>query len=797
MQADFTAPASPDNITISHTGSGPKAISGSNVVVSFDTETDSTVSGTIDSQAAVGDVSGTSGTLTLTLTGTETAGSDLTFSFVITDENGNAASAETAVKGDGADSAVQADFTAPASPDNITISHTGSGPKAISGSNVVVSFDTETDSTVSGTIDSQAAVGDVSGTSGTLTLTLTGTETAGSDLTFSFVITDENGNAASAETAVKGDGADSAVQADFTAPASPDNITISHTGSGPKAISGSNVVVSFDTETDSTVSGTIDSQAAVGDVSGTSGTLTLTLTGTETAGSDLTFSFVITDENGNAASAETAVKGDGADSAVQADFTAPASPDNITISHTGSGPKAISGSNVVVSFDTETDSTVSGTIDSQAAVGDVSGTSGTLTLTLTGTETAGSDLTFSFVITDENGNAASAETAVKGDGADSAVQADFTAPASPDNITISHTGSGPKAISGSNVVVSFDTETDSTVSGTIDSQAAVGDVSGTSGTLTLTLTGTETAGSDLTFSFVITDENGNAASAETAVKGDGADSAVQADFTAPASPDNITISHTGSGPKAISGSNVVVSFDTETDSTVSGTIDSQAAVENVSGTSGTLTLTLNGTETAGSDLTFSFVITDENGNAASAETAVKGDGADSAVQADFTAPASPDNITISHTGSGPKAISGSNVVVSFDTETDSTVSGTIDSQAAVGDVSGTSGTLTLTLTGTETAGSDLTFSFVITDENGNAASAETAVKGDGADSAVQADFTAPASPDNITISHTGSGPRQYQALTLLYHLIQRLTLLYLVPLTAKLQLVTYLVHLVL
>ena len=281
------------------------------------------MSGTIDGQDATGAVASTTGTLTLTLDGSETEGSNLAFSFVVTDENGNAASAETVVKGTGSASAVQADFTAPASPTDITISHTGSGPKAISGSDVVVTFDTEAGSTVSGTIDGQDATGTVASTTGTLTLTLDGSETEGSNLAFSFVVTDENGNAASAETAVKGTGSASAVQADFTAPASPTDITISHTGSGPKAISGSDVVVTFDTEAGSTVSGTIDGQDATGAVASTTGTLTLTLDGSETEGSNLAFSFVVTDENGNAASAETAVKGTGSASAVQADFTAP------------------------------------------------------------------------------------------------------------------------------------------------------------------------------------------------------------------------------------------------------------------------------------------------------------------------------------------------------------------------------------------------------------------------------------------------------------------------------------------
>ena len=758
VTADFTAPAVPTHISIFHDASN-RAKSGDIVTITFDTEADSAVTGTIGGENATFAFNGASSTLTRTLDGSETEGL-LDFSFVQTDATGNSATTQTEVRGTGRGTYVISDFTAPPVPTDISIISSGTSfAYAKLDDTVTVTFDTEEDSTVEGTIGGKNATFAFDGSYSTLTRTLDGSETEGI-LSFSFVQTDVIGNSAAAQTEVRGDSGETpSVTADFTAPDVSTHISIaSDNARDPtKATLDDTVTITFDTEEDSNVSdGTIDGQFSFFALNGTIGTLELFIDGTVTEGEPLTFEFAITDAAGNDGTVQSAVKGDGLGTSVTADFVAPDVPTHISIAHDGASTNAASGDIVTVTFDTEEGSFVTGTIDGEYATPDVTGTVGTLKLTLRGYETQGSPLTFEFTQIDATGNAAEPQNAVIGTGSETSVTIDPTAPAVPANISITSDNDDPTlAKSGDIVTVIFDTVKGSTVKGTIDGKNATFDSSGAVGTLKLTLSGDETEDVPLKFSFIQGNVHGSAA-AQSAVKGSGAGSSVTADFIAPDVPTHISISHDGASTNAKSGDIVTITFDTEADSTVEGTIGGENATFAFAGASSTLSRTLDGSETP-DVLTFSFVQTDAAGNDALAQDAVKGEGRTTSVTADFIAPDVPTHISISHDGASTNAKSGDIVTITFDTEADSAVKGTIGGENATFAFDGASSTLTRTLNGTETPGV-LAFSFVQTDAAGNDALAQDAVKGEGRTTSVTADFVAPAIPTNISITSDNADP---------------------------------------
>ena len=758
VTADFTAPAVPTHISIFHDASN-RAKSGDIVTITFDTEADSAVTGTIGGENATFAFNGTSSTLTRTLDGSETEGL-LDFSFVQTDATGNSATTQTEVRGTGRGTYVISDFTAPPVPTDISIISSGTSfAYAKLDDTVTVTFDTEEDSAVEGTIGGKNATFAFDGSYSTLTRTLNGTEPEGI-LSFSFVQTDVIGNSAAAQTEVRGDSGETpSVTADFTAPDVSTHISIaSDNARDPtKATLDDTVTITFDTEEDSNVvDGMIDGQFSFFALNGTIGTLELFIDGTVTEDEPLTFEFAITDAAGNDGTVQSAVKGSGTGSSVTADFVAPDVPTYISIAHDGVGTNAKSGDIVTVTFDTEEGSFVTGTIDGEYATPDVTGTVGTLKLTLRGYETQGSPLTFEFTQIDATGNAAEPQNAVIGTGSETSVTIDPTAPAVPANISITSDNDDPTlAKSGDIVTVTFDTVKGSTVKGTIDGKNAAFDPSGAVGTLKLTLSGDETEDVPLKFSFIQTNNDGSAA-AQTAVKGSGFGTSVTADFVAPVIPIDISIAHDGASTNAKSGDIVTITFDTEADSTVEGTIGGENAKFAFNGASSTLTRTLDGSETP-DVLTFSFVQTDAAGNDALAQDAVKGEGRTTSVTADFIAPDVPTHISISHDGASTNAKSGDIVTITFDTEADSTVEGTIGGENATFAFDGASSTLTRTLNGTETPGV-LAFSFVQTDAAGNDALAQDAVKGEGRTTSVTADFVAPAIPTNISITSDNADP---------------------------------------
>ena len=762
VTADFRAPAASANISIESDNTDPtRAKLGDIVTVTFDTEEGSTVEGTINGKNAKPDVTGTVGTLELTLDGTETEGASLAFKFTQTDAAGNIGVPQTAVRGSGAGDSVTVDFRAPAVPTYIYITHDGDYPNARLGDNVTVTFDTEEGSAVTGTIDGENAKFESDDFNGFLVLTLSGDETEVIPLTFSFVQSNSHGSTV-AQTAVKGSGDTTSVTADFVAPAVPTDISIASNNTDTSlAKLDDTVTITFGTDEGSAVTGTIDGKSAEFVYAGASSTLTRTLDGTETENAPLTFEFTQTDLAGNDAATQTAVRGSGSSSSVTADFVAPDVPDNISIESDNTDPtRAKLDDTVTVTFDTEEGSTVEGTINGKNAKPDVTGTVGTLELTLDGTETEGASLAFKFTQTDAAGNIGVTQTAVRGSGAGDSVTVDFRAPAVPTDISIESDNTDlTLAKLGDIVTITFDTEEGSAVTGTIDGKSAEFVYAGASSTLTRTLNGTETEGL-LTFSFVQSNSHGSTV-AQTAVKGFGNTTSVTADFTAPAIPTNISIESDNADPtKAKLDDTVTVTFDIEEGPTavVEGMIDGAFASFYVIDTVGILEIIIVGSETESAPLTFNFNQTDAAGNIGVTQTAVRGSGIGSSVTADFEAPAVPTHIYITHNGAGTNAVSGDTVTVSFDTEEGSAVTGTIDGEDAKFALSGTTGTLELTLRGYETQGSPLAFSFVQTDAAGNAAATQTAVRGLGAGNSVTIDPVTPAVPTNISIASDNADP---------------------------------------
>ena len=739
---------------------------GNRVTVTFDLATGSTFTGNISSDGERRDIlyntDGNIGTMTKILTGNEDQDLQLPFSLVITDSDGDVTT-YTAVQGTGTGTSVTADFIRPDTPIHISITSDNDRDTSLakSGDTVTVTFNTDTDATeTKGTIGGKDADYALDGTTGKLTRILNGTETP-DVLAFSFRVFDHVGNSGALQTAVKGTGARTSVTTDFVAPAASTNISIASDNARDTSLAkkGDIVTITFDTDEGSTVDvGTIGGGTATFTFNGTSSTLTRTLDGTETEDSPLVFSFVQTDATGNAAATQTAVKGTGAGTSVTTDFTAPAVPAHIFIESDNNYDTSFarSGDIVTLTFDLATNATFTGSIGDDDGghwydtVGHlllfdaISNNTGTIIKVLSGDENANDLITFSLVIIDAAGNAAAPQTAVKGIGAGTSVTTDFIYPVIPDNISIAHDGAGTDAVLGDTVTVTFDTDTDATRTiGTIGGENVTYTLDGTTGKLARTLDGTESPGV-LAFAFRVFDYVGNGgATTQSVVKGAGAGTSVTTDFVAPAVPTYISIASDNADPtKAKKGDIVTITFDTEDGSTVAGTIGGKNATFTSAGNSSTLAITLNGTETEGR-LTFSFVQTNIIGSTVS-QTAVKGTGADTFVIADFRAPAVPTNISIESDNADPtKAKLGDTVTITFDTEADSTVIGTIDGKFADFVYAGASSTLTRVLNGTETQGSHLTFSFVQTDPTGNDSHPRISVRGDSFRTSVTADFVAP------------------------------------------------------
>ena len=719
----------------------------------------------------------------------------------------------------GIGSSVTTDFTAvPDVPTNISISHDGDNTDAKSGDIVTITFDTEEGSTVEeGTIGGKDAEFTFNGTSSTLTRTLDGSETPGV-LTFSFVQTNDNGPAV-AQTEVKGAGDGTFVTANFVAPAIPTDISIKSNNARDTSLakSGDTVTVTFDTEAGSTATGTIGGENAAFTFNGTSSTLTRTLDGTETEDAPLSFEFTQTDAAaGNDATAQTAVKGTGNATSVTVDFVVPVFDSTIYIS-----TDVLVGNAIPTLTCNDIYST---TVTNDAGSATTFDAVGLKTVTYTCTDAAGN--TADKVIAYSVASLAAIDTtlteAFGHTFLSNAPFLDFTTtpPTKIDTnvftpgtfATALHSSNSSsfqfKIISGSftpysnpvlfaiqdgNDAVSFtspvkrgdafiftipDRDFDLTKELKFRAEYVLGGsnsgkyyaetvftqlpalvvdhfVSASPTTLvgtalaasTVTLfnngtsVGTVTADGSGTFEFAgVALAEGSNSFTVTASNVDGYVSDpvnILLDAGLPAIPANISIESNNARDTSLAkkGDIVTITFDTEADSIVKGTIGGENATFTFNGTSSTLTRTLDGSETPGV-LTFSFVQTDAVGNAAPTQTAVRGSGNATSVTVDFTVPAVPIFTTL------PGTVSTTHITLAGTAEADSTVE-LFNNGTSVTTVTATSGNFEFTGVVLDEGGNDFTIS--ATD-----ASSNISVKSDALvitlDTAAPADTTAPAIP---------------------------------------------------
>ena len=666
-------PAVPANISIASDNARDTSLAkiGDIVTVTFDTEAGSTVRGTIDGEVADGNVAGTTGTLKLTLDGDETPGVPLTFKFTQSNSNGSTET-QTAVRGGGARTSVTADFVAP-------VFATSTATTDVTVGDTVPTLSTLcTDaSTATVTNDAGSATFDAVGAK---TVIYTCTDAAGNTATQSVSysvppsIFNERALSSTSKTEVDGtiyhgfsrvlvrfhfDGDGTSV---VQPPASDLNIhknalLSSHISNGTDGTSSFYHAytvllrgVGFTTVTYPANSFTINgvsnyavTYAFVGDwlkptfeTGADFSTVELTAGGDSPplptlqcrddyistpsalrSGSvdvnlagDYPVEYTCTDKAGNSV---TKIK-------TYRVLAAPA-PTNISIESDNADPtKAKLGNIVTITFDTVAGSTVEGTIGGETATFAFNGASSTLTRTLDGTETSGV-LTFSFVQSTTAGDAP-AQTVVKGAGSTTSVTADFTKPVfaagadfSPVRLTVNDPSPPYLKVECVDQYRSYEFAYSTQK---FNNVRVSGDI----------IINTDAPG-EHRISYSCTDTSGN--------RIDGAKLYRVYSTAVPAVPTDISIASDNDDPtKAKSGDIVTITFDTEAGSTVSGTIDGEYADGNVTGTTGTLKLTLDGMETEGL-LAFSFVQSNSNGSTET-QTAVRGSGARTSVTADFVAP---------------------------------------------------------------------------------------------------------------------------------------------------------------
>ena len=242
--------------------------------------------------------------------------------------------------------------------------------------------------------------------------------------------------------------------------------------------------------------------------------------------------------------------------------------------------------------------------------------------------------------------------------------------------------------------------------------------------------------------------------------------------------DPINISITSDNPYSSSfgkfGNTVTVEFDLATGSTFTGSVgldaESERRTYSTVDNTGKLIKYLTGNEGVENEdtlLSFSLVITDSDG-VVRTYTEVQGTGDTTSVTVDFVRSVNPTNISIAHNGDTTNAEIGDTVTVTFVTSADATeTTGTIDDEDAEFALSGTSGTLKLTLSGDETQDTALTFSFQIIDRVGNSNNVDyAAVSGSGGSTSVIFEI-----PDNVNpvvtyVGATSVSIDQYDTFTL-------------------------------
>jgi len=255
-------------------------------------------------------------------------------------------------------------------------------------------------------------------------------------------------------------------------------------------------------------------------------------------------------------------------------------------------------------------SSVSGTIGTKAAIASGSGTNWTLSRTTDGTEPEGA-LNFTINYSDLAGNAGTQVVTLT---SGSKVIFDKTNPTLSTVTMASNNANTAYAKTGNTVTLTITaSESLSALSGTIDGKTATASGSGTNWTLSRVTDGTETEGL-LNFSINYSDLAGNAVTgANTLTSG----TKVTFDKTAPGL-NTVTMASNNTNTLYATTGNIVTLTITASEnlSTLLGTIDGKTAIASGSGTSWTLSRTMDGTETEGL-LNFSITPVDIAGNPSS------------------------------------------------------------------------------------------------------------------------------------------------------------------------------------
>jgi len=357
-------------------------------------------------------------------------------------------------------------------------------------------------------------------------------------------------------------------------------------------------------------------------------------------------------------------------------------------------------------------SSVSGTIGTKAAVGSGSGTNWTLSRTTDGTEPEGA-LNFTINYSDLAGNAGTQVITLT---SGSKVIFDKTNPSLSTVTMASDNANTAYAKTGNTVTLTIiASESLSTLSGTIDGKVATASGSGTNWTLSRVTDGTETEGL-LNFSINYSDLAGNAVTgANTLTSG----TKVTFDKTAPGL-NPVTMASNNTNTLYATTGNIVTLTITASEnlSSLSGTIDGKTATASGSGTSWTLSRTMDGTENEGL-LNFSITPVDLAGNPSSSAITTLSSG--TKVTFDKTAPTLP-YVSISSNNSNTDMVGvGGKVMVSFAASESLLSTGftlTIAGQPATLVGSGTNWTASYIMTGTETEGT-VTFLIKYKDLTGN------------------------------------------------------------------------------
>ncbi|MGC1471750.1 MAG: HYR domain-containing protein [Psychroserpens sp.] len=399
------------------------------------------------------------------------------------------------------------------------------------------------------------------------------------------------------------------------------------------------------------------------------GAVSATLTNTATSGTDnawtVTYTFSISDTNGNTLTDQTYSNTGG-------DATAP--------TLTGTAYSGTSGTNSC-SSDAATAAPFNASL---ATNGYTDNCGGAVSATLTNTTTSGTDnswtVTYTFTISDDNGNDLIGQTY-------SNTGSDTTAP--------TLTGTAYAGTSGTSSC-SSDAATAAPFNASL---ATNGYTDNCGGAVSATLTNTATTGTDnswtVTYTFTISDDNGNDLIGQTY-------SNTGSDTTAP--------TLTGTAYAGISGSNSC-SSDAATAAPFNASLATNGYTDNCGGS---VSATLTNTATSGTDsawtVTYTFSISDTNGNTLSDQTYSNTGG-------DTTAP--------TLTGTAYAGTSGTNSC-SSDAATAAPFNASL---ATNGYTDNCGGAVSATLTNTATTGTDnawtVTYTFSISDTNGNTLTGQT------------------------------------------------------------------------